>query len=110
MTTNLMKVGVLAVAILAPGAVLAQSGTRGGAAAGAVGGAVVGGPVGAVVGGTAGAVGGAAVGSLSNDDRTYARHYVVGHREPSFRYENEVRAGSANLDSEYKWIFGLNAA
>ncbi len=98
MQNNLLKASVLALTILAPAAAFAQnSGTNGGAlsgaAAGAVGGAVVGGPVGAAVGGAAGLVGGAVVGSLSNDDRVYAKRYVTEHREPSVRYENELRVG-----------------
>ncbi len=98
--SNMLKTSALALLILTPAVAFAQnSGTNGGAvggaAAGAVGGAVVGGPVGAAVGGAAGLVGGAAVGSLSNDDRTYVRHYVTEHHQPSVKYEKEVRVGEA---------------
>jgi hypothetical protein len=68
-----------------------QTGTASGAAGGAVAGAVVGGPVGAVVGGAAGA----AVGStLSPDETTRVRQYVVTQRRPSARVTEEIVVGS----------------
>lgn len=58
---NRLAVSLIAAALLAPGAALAQSTTAQGAADGAAAGAQVGGPVGAMVGGTVGAAVGAAV-------------------------------------------------
>ncbi len=63
--------------------------------------------MGAAVGGAAGLVGGAVVSAMSNDDRTYTRHYVVEHREPSVRYERDVAVGGElPSDMQYYQIEG----
>lgn len=67
-----------------------QTGTVSGATGGAVAGAVVGGPVGAVVGGAAGAAVGA---TLSPEQSTRVRQYVVTQRRPSVRVAEEVVIG-----------------
>lgn len=78
-------------------AAFAQSGTQGGAASGAVtgavGGALVGGPVGAGVGAVVGATTGAAIGSLSDEDRMYARRYVVEHHVAPVTVKERVVVG-----------------
>lgn len=81
---------------LAAAPALAQSdgGAAAGAATGAVGGAIVGGPVGAVVGAGVGAVTGGALGSISAQDRTYVREYVVENRRPSVRVQGDVAVGA----------------
>lgn len=90
------KIILVAAAVIAPMAVLAQNpeGARGGAAAGAatgaVGGAIVGGPVGAVVGG----VGGAVVGGIASDATPRFKTYVRAHEVPSYTYREDVRVGA----------------
>jgi hypothetical protein len=67
---------------------------QGGPAGGAVGGAIVGGAVGGPVGAAVGAATGAAVGGIAEDARPRFRSYVVERRQPSYRYEREVRVGA----------------
>ena len=83
---------VLSVAA-APAFAQSDGGAAAGAATGAVGGAVIGGPVGAVVGAGVGAVAGGALGSISAQDQTYVRGYVVEHRRPSVSVEGDVVVG-----------------
>lgn len=83
-----------AIALLALPLAACQSdttaGTTTGAAGGAVTGAIVGGPVGAAVGGLAGA----AIGStLSAEESTRVRTYVVAQRRPSIQVADEVVVG-----------------
>jgi hypothetical protein len=88
MKAALFAAGLLA---LAPTAVFAQNGgAAAGAATGAVGGAIVGGPVGAAVGGVTGAIVG---GTLSRDDETKVRRYIVEQRRPSVRVKERVVVG-----------------
>lgn len=95
------KIILVAAAVIAPMAVLAQNpeGARGGAAAGAatgaVGGAIVGGPVGAVVGG----VGGAVVGGIAGDATPRFKTYVRAHEVPSYTYREDVRVGAVLPES-----------
>jgi hypothetical protein len=82
---SLLVVGIVTLPLAACG-----NSTGTGAAGGAVTGAVVGGPVGAVVGGVAGAAVGS---SLSPDETTRARRYVVAQRRPSVRVREDVVVG-----------------
>lgn len=90
MKTGLLKVAIVAGAIIAPAAAFAQAGATTGAATGAVGGAIVGGPVGAVVGG----VGGAIVGGIADATQPRFHSYVVEQRHPSNRVQTEIRVGA----------------
>ena len=93
-----MKYTQVAAALLAlaafPVAAQAQTmnqGAASGMATGAVGGAIVGGPVGAVVGGAIGAMVG---GGLTAEQQPRVQQYVVQQRQPSYRYQEEVRVGA----------------
>ncbi len=50
--------------------------------------------MGAVVGAGVGAVAGGALGSISAQDRTYVREYVVQHKRPSARVQGDVVVGA----------------
>jgi hypothetical protein len=83
-----IAVSLLSVALLAPGAALAQSTTAAGAANGAAAGGNVAGPVGEIVGGTVGAAVGAAV-EIPNAVITS----VQGERAPSVTVRERVVVG-----------------
>jgi hypothetical protein len=83
-----IAVSLLSVALLAPGAALAQSTTAAGAANGAAAGGNVAGPVGEIVGGTVGAAVGAAV-EIPNAVITSVR----GERAPSVTVQERVVVG-----------------
>jgi hypothetical protein len=83
-----VAVSLLSVALLAPGAALAQSTTATGAANGAAAGGHVAGPVGEIVGGTVGAAVGAAV-EIPNAVITS----VQGERAPSVAVQERVVVG-----------------
>jgi hypothetical protein len=92
MNSNILKIGALSVALLAPIGAHAQ-GVVGGAANGADEGNAAAGPVGAVVGGAVGAVAGGVGGLLGVDQRPRFHEYVVHEHRPSYRYSDDVRVG-----------------
>ena len=88
-----IQIGAIIVALVALPAVAGaqSSGAAAGATTGAVGGAIVGGPVGAVVGGAVGAIVG---GGISAEQQPRVQQYVIQQRQPSYRYQEEVRVGA----------------
>lgn len=93
MTSNLIKVGALFIALIAPISTNAQ-GVVGGAAQGADQGNDAAGPVGAVVGGAVGAVTGGIAGVLGIDQRPRFREYVIHEHRASYRYNDDMRVGA----------------
>jgi hypothetical protein len=89
MKSNVLKIGALSIALLAPIGAQAQ-GIVGGAANGANQGNAAAVPAGAVVGGTVGAVAG---GLLGVDQRPRFHEYVLREHRPSYRYSDDVRVG-----------------
>jgi hypothetical protein len=89
MKSNVLKIGAVSIALLAPIGAQAQ-GIVGGAANGADQGNAAAAPVGAVVGGTVSAVAG---GLLGVDQRPRFHEYVVREHRPSYRYSDDVRVG-----------------
>lgn len=91
-----MKKNLLAIAVLAVGAVpyaaYAQGTVRGAEEGAAVGGRDAG-PVGAVVGGVLGAAAGTIGGILGVEDRPRFHEYIVRQRHASYRYRGDVRVG-----------------
>jgi hypothetical protein len=85
--------GVAILAFLASFGAQAQ-GVVGGAENGADRGNAVAGPVGAVVAGVVGEVTGGVDGLLGIDQRPRFHEYVVREHHPSYRYNEEVRAGA----------------
>jgi Protein of unknown function (DUF1236) len=89
-----MLLALLTLPVAMPVAAHAQ-GTVRGMERGAAQGERDAGPVGAVVGGTIGAVTGTIGGILGVEERPRFREYVVRQRQPSYRYESELRVGAA---------------
>src|SRR5215203_1792905 len=82
---------LLATPLVAQAQTTQQQNATTGMATGAIGGAIVGGPVGAVVGGAVGAVVG---GGLTPEQQPRVQQYVIQQRQPSYRYQQEVRVGA----------------
>jgi hypothetical protein len=86
-TTTVLAMLTVPVAAYAQGTVRgAEEGVREGGRAG--------GPVGAIVGGAVGAATGTVGGILGVDERPRFREYVYRERQPSYRYEGDVRVGA----------------
>ena len=94
MQTKILVPTMLLALLTLPMAAQAQ-GTVRGMERGAAQGERDAGPVGAVVGGTIGAVAGTIGGILGVEERPRFREYVVRQRQPSYRYERELRVGVA---------------
>lgn len=92
MNTKLLAPMMLLAALALPMTAQAQ-GTVRGAQEGARQGERAAGPLGAIVGGTVGAVTGTVGGILGVQDRPRFREYAVQHRQPAYRYRDDVRVG-----------------
>jgi len=92
MPSHFLKIGALAISLLAPLSAHAQ-GLVSGAANGADQGNAAAGPVGAVVGAAAGAVTGTVDGILGIDQRPRFRDYVVREHRPSYVYQDSLQTG-----------------